>query len=255
MARKPAAEPAGKPDPRKAIVEATMRLAAIQPFEEIRIAEIAREAGVGLADFRDAFPSKGAVLAGFSRMIDRAVLEAHTSDLAGEGGKDRLFDVLMRRLDAMAPYKAGLQGVTEWARRDPGAALALNGVLVNSMRFMMEAADLDHEGWAGALKLQGLVLGWTRLLDTWFTDDEPDLSRTMAALDRMLTRGGGMAARLDDLARLTRPLGTFAAALCERRRRGREGRDERGEEERAPEAPRMRGGWPRDDEGPVIKPA
>lgn len=260
MARKPtsAAEPEKKPDPRKAIVEATLRLAAIQPFEEIRIAEIAREAGVSLADFRDAFPSKGAVLAGFSRMIDRAVLEAHTSDLAGEGGKDRLFDVLMRRLDAMAPYKAGLQGVAEWARRDPSAALALNGVLVNSMRFMMEAADLDHEGWAGALKLQGLVLGWTRLLDTWFEDDEPDLSRTMAALDKMLTRGGGFAARLDDVARIARPLGAFATALCASRRRGGErGADVRGrEDERAPEpARRMRGGWPRDDEGPVIKPA
>jgi hypothetical protein len=64
-----------------------------------------------------------------------------------------------------------------------------------------------------------------------------------------------MAARLDDLARLTRPLGTFAAALCERRRRGRDDRREEDREERAPEPPRMRGGWPRDDEGPVIKPA
>lgn len=261
MARKPtsAAEPEKKPDPRKAIVEATLRLAAVQPFEDIRIADICREAGVSLADFRDFFPSKGAVLAGFARMIDRQVLEAHSNDLAGEGGKDRLFDVLMRRLDAMAPYKAGLQGVAEWARRDPAAALALNGVLVNSMRFMMEAADLDHEGFAGALKLQGLSLGWTRLLDTWFADDEPDQSRTMAALDRLLTRGGGIAARIDDVARITAPLRTFAGALCDTRRRGRARRDEERDSWRdePPEpAPKpMRGGWPRDDEGPVIKPA
>ncbi|MBL8589841.1 MAG: TetR/AcrR family transcriptional regulator [Methylobacteriaceae bacterium] len=251
-----AGKTAPKPDPRKAIVEALMRLAAIQPFEEIRIVDIAREAGVSLADFRDAFPSKGAVLAGFSRLIDRAVLEGQSDDLAAEGGKDRLFDVLMRRLDAMTPYKAGLQGVTEWARRDPAAALALNGVLVNSMRFMLEAADLDHEGLAGALKLQGLVIGWTRVLDVWFEDDEPDLSRTMAALDRMLTRGGGVAARLDDLHRLSAPLRTFAAALCDRRARSarrESAREQTQAEEPAPR--RMRGGWPRDDEGPVIKPA
>ncbi|MBK9082362.1 MAG: TetR/AcrR family transcriptional regulator [Rhizobiales bacterium] len=252
------AAPAARPDPRKAIVEALLRLAAVQPFEDIRISDVAKEAGVGLADFRDAFPSKGAVLAGFSRMIDRAVLEGNSDDLAGETGKDRLFDALMRRLDAMAPYKAGLQGVTEWARRDPSAAFALNGVLVNSMRFMMETAGLDHEGLAGSMKLQGLVLVWTRVLDVWFADDDPGLAGTMAALDRELERGGGFARRLDDLHRLAAPLRTFAAALCDTRRRmaGRRADEAAREPDlEAEPAPRMRGGWPRDDEGPVIKPA
>lgn len=48
--------------PREAIVEALMRLAAEQPWNDIEIADIAREAGVTLAEFRDAYPSKGAVL-------------------------------------------------------------------------------------------------------------------------------------------------------------------------------------------------
>src|ERR1700691_172868 len=117
-------------DSKTAIVEAMMKLAGERRFEDISIRDIAAEAGVSLADFRDAFPSKGAVLAGFSRRIDRAVLEKQSDDLAGEEAKDRLLDVLMRRLDAMAPYKAGLRGVAQWLPREPLSALAVNQLVV-----------------------------------------------------------------------------------------------------------------------------
>lgn len=208
---------APKASPRDRIVDALMALAAEQPFEEITISQVADRAGVSLADFRDAFPSKGAVLGAFSRRIDRAVLEKPADDLAGESARDRLFDVLMRRLDAMAPYREGLKGVSEWASRDPGAALALNRLALNSMRFMLEAAGLDSESGAGALKLQGLVLAWRRVLQVWFRDLDPSYAKTMAELDRQLTQGGRIAARLDDAYRLTAPLRTFARALCDTR--------------------------------------
>lgn len=256
-----------RPDPRKAIVEATMRLAAEQPFEAIRIAAICREAGVTLAQFRDLFPSKGAVLGALSRQIDHAVLSRASGDLADEGAKDRLFDVLMARLDAMAPYKAGLKSVADYARSDPGVAWNLNTMMLNSMRFMMEAAELDHEGVVGAMKLQGLVGLWTRVMNVWFEDDDPGLSRTMAELDRLLDQGGAMATRLDDIHRLTSPLRYFAAAILSTglRPRARARRDEdEGEagketwpddlaDDADPAPPRdekvkpLRGGWPEEE--------
>ena len=164
-----------------------MALAGEQRFEDISISAICAKAGVSLADFRDFFPSKGAVLAGFSKRIDRIVLDGHSDDMAKEDAKERLFDVLMRRLDAMAPYREGLREIAQWLRRDPMSALAVNQVVVNSMRFMLEAAGIDSEGGAGALKLQGLALAWARIVNVWLDDEEPDLSKTMAALDRELT--------------------------------------------------------------------
>ena len=151
----PTTSQAGKSaDPRARIIDALMRLAAERAFEDIAIRDICAAADVTLADFRDAFPSKGAVLGGFSKRIDRAVLSHGAAELASEAPRERLFDVLMRRLDAMAPYRDGLRGIAAWLRRDPAAALAMNRESVNSMRFMLEAAGIDSDGAAGALKLQ-----------------------------------------------------------------------------------------------------
>jgi AcrR family transcriptional regulator len=207
-----------KSDPKTAIVEALLALAGERSWEDIHIMDIAQRADVSLSAFRDHFPSKGAVLAAFARKIDKEVLDGTTDDLNGEPAKERLFDVLMRRLDALAPYKLGVEGIVEWARRDPMAAAALDRLEINSMRFMLEAAGIDSEGPVGALKLQGLVFAWIRVLRTWFRDDDPALASTMAELDRALTRGGRFVARAEDLNRLTSPLFSIARALFERRR-------------------------------------
>ena len=209
-------------DPRSRIIDALLALAAEERFEEITISAICVKAGVSLADFRDAFPSKGAVLGGFSKRIDRIVLEAQTEEMATEEPKERLFDVLMRRLDAMGPYREGLREVTQWLRREPLAALAVNQVVINSMRFMLEAAGIESEGGAGALKLQGLALAWSRVIEVWLDDEEPELSKTMAALDRELTRGERIVARVDSLERFAGPLKALTRAAFDTRRRAAE---------------------------------
>src|SRR5215211_874514 len=99
-----AANPEVSSSPRQTVIEATMRLAADRPWNGIELVDIAREAGISLAELRDLFPSKGAILGGFSRMIDRKVLEGSSDDLTGEPARERVFDVIMRRLDAMTPY-------------------------------------------------------------------------------------------------------------------------------------------------------
>ncbi len=203
--------------PRDAIVDALLELCAERRWEEISISDVAERAGVTLSQFRDCFPSKGAVLAAFSRRIDKMVLDGMDDALAAEPAKERLADVLMRRLDAMSPWREGLKGVTEWARRDPLGAAALNRMVVNSMRFMLEAARIDSEGPLGAIKLQGLTLAWARVLQVWFEDRDEGLGRTMAALDRELTRGGRLVGYAQDIHHLTAPLRAFAGALCRAR--------------------------------------
>ncbi|MDX7950712.1 TetR/AcrR family transcriptional regulator [Lichenihabitans sp. Uapishka_5] len=219
---------APRPSPRDAIIEALFELAAEREWKDISVSQIAERANLSLADFRDAFPSKGAVLGGFSRKIDQAVLRQNTNDLKDETPKERLFDVLMRRLDAMAPYRLGLQGVADWLRRDPVAAAAMNRPALNSMRFMLEASGINTEGQAGTLKTQGLVLAWSRVVSVWLRDEDPGLAATMAALDRELTRGETLASRVDDLERLATPLRLLAEGLMSVGKRARGGATEAG---------------------------
>ena len=222
MATKPNHEPKSPPtEARGKIVDALMTLAAERRFEDISVRDISKAAGVSLADFRDAFPSKGAVLAGFTRRIDRVVLAQDDGELSEENSRERLFDVLMRRLEAMAPYREGLREITAWLRREPAAALAMNSVAMSSMRFMLEAAGIEAEGASGAIKVQGLALAWARVLQVWLDDDEPTLSKTMAELDRVLTRGERAVAGLDRVSALTSPFSAIAKAAFDAGRRAR----------------------------------
>jgi AcrR family transcriptional regulator len=201
---------------RDKIVDAFMALLAERRFEAIGFADIAARAGVSLAECRDAFGSTFAVLAGHSKRVDRKVLASGDADLAEELPRERLFDVLMRRLEAMAQHKRAIRSLLRSARRNPPLALALNGLAVRSQQWMLTAAGIEAAGPPGALRAQGLALLYVSVLRTWVEDDDPGLARTMAVLDRELARGERWAGFLGDLCRLVPP-------RC-RSRRERQGR-------------------------------
>src|SRR5665647_1281053 len=123
----PAAAPRGSSDRDKAI-DALMALLAEQSFEEIGLAEVAGRAGLKLSQLRAEFGSTLAILAAHIKDIDRAVLAGGDADKGFEPARERLFDVLMRRLEVLAPYKQAVRSVLCSVRRNPGLAFALNGL-------------------------------------------------------------------------------------------------------------------------------
>ena len=138
-------------------------------------------------------------------------------DLAGEPARERIFDVLMRRFDALQPYKPALRRITQDLRYDPVSLAALNKVSLNSQRFMLAAAGIDTEGPLGALKLQGAVLVYANAMRTWLDDDDPAQAKTMARLDRELRRGERVIEGAEDLRRLSAPLRAVGRALMQGR--------------------------------------
>ena len=219
-------------------VDALMRLAAEQPWDDIELADIAREAGLSLSEMRDLFPSKGAMLEGFTRRIDKAVIEGTNEDLVGEPARERIFDVFMRRLDAMAPHKRALRRISYALRSDAFSLTALNRSALNSMRYMLAAAGVPTEGPLGFVKLQGSVIAFANVTETWFDDDDPSHAKTMARIDRELTRGERFLERADDVRRLTAPLRAIGQALLDggRRAKRRSERTDMEGEERDPAA-------------------
>lgn len=193
MARRPKRErrtPAPPPPPRGTsdrdkAVDALMALLAERSFEDIGLAEVAGRAGLKLSQLRAEFGSTLAIYAAHVKDIDRAVL-AGGEDMTEESPRERLFDVLMRRVDAMAPYKEAVRSMLRSARRHPSLALALNAMAVRSQRWMLEAAGIKTSGPRGALRAQGAALLFARVLDVWLHEDDAAMDRTMAALDRGL---------------------------------------------------------------------
>jgi AcrR family transcriptional regulator len=195
--RKAPPKPAGSD--RERIVGALMQLLAEKPIERIDLNEVAARAKVSLTRLREEFASTLSILAAQMKEIDRAVLDGIDADMAKEPPRDRLFDVLMRRLEALAPYKLSVRSLMRSAMCNPGLALALNGLGVRSMRWMLAAAEIKTSGTKGALRAQGLALIFAQVLRDWVHDDDPGLARTMAELDRGLSRGESWSRLLDDV--------------------------------------------------------
>jgi AcrR family transcriptional regulator len=224
MARTPKRSASGSPPPpapdgkseRDRIVEAFMALLGEQPLEQIGMGEIAAGAGVSLAELRHVFGSKLAILAAYLKDIDRQVLAGIDAEMAQEPPRERLFDVLMARIEALAPHKAAVASLIRSASRNPGLAVALNGLAVRSQQWMLTAADISASGPRGMVRAQGLALLFASVLRTWLHDEDPGLARTMSALDRALARGQRFSGFLDDLCKIP---ACVCGARSRRRRR------------------------------------
>src|ERR1700712_4898596 len=126
MARKTKNPPKADAEPvisdkpaRERIVDALLILLAEQSFEDIGLAQLATAADVSLADLRDEFGSTMAVLAAFTKGIDRAVLAGGDADMEDELPRERLFDVLMRRLELLSPHREAIRSLLRSVSRDP----------------------------------------------------------------------------------------------------------------------------------------
>ena len=225
------ASPPPADTPRAKIVEAFMALLAEQPFEKIGLADIADRAGVSLADLRGEFGSPIAILAAHAKELDRQVLAGSDPDMDEESPRERLFDVLMRRLELLAPHKEAVRSLMRSARRDPPLALALNAMTVRSQQWMLTAAGIHASGPQGMVRSQGLALLFANVLRTW-VDDDDDQTKTLAALDSQLARGQRFVGLIDELCRIPQAACAFRDRLRNARRSHRRDRD-RDTEDRA----------------------
>ena len=177
------------------IIDAAFELALERGWRDLSLAEIAEAAGLPLSQVYPAFPSKQAILNGFSRGIDAAMLAEGTEDL-DLPARDRLFDMIMRRFDALQPYKEALGVILQDQLRDPLAACCGLGRLGHSMAATLEAAGFSTTGCRGVLRIKGLSAIYLSAVRVWLRDDSEDMAKTMAHLDKQLARVDSLIGRL-----------------------------------------------------------
>ncbi len=193
MAKKPST---GKGGARKAVskdletrlIDAMLALAVRDGWQGVTLPAIAEGAGAKLSELYPAWRSRMAVLAAFMRRVDRAVVETDFAFAPEDSARDRLFEVLMRRFDALQPHREAVGRIRAGMARDALGSAAMTCQLGCSMAWMLEAAQLSPAGVTGKVKIAGLTGLWLRCMSVWVEDDSKDMSRTMAALDRGLAR-------------------------------------------------------------------
>ncbi len=171
----------------EAALDVFLGLIADKDFTAVTLRDVAQAANLGLADLYRLYPDKAALVAAFLARVDAEVLAGtpRQSD-PEETARDRLFDTMMRRYDALRPHRAALRAIHGASRRDPLLLLALGPALRRSMAAMLEAAGVPSDGLPGALRQNGLLAIHYAVARVFDRDETGDLSKTMAALDSRL---------------------------------------------------------------------
>jgi hypothetical protein len=131
---------------------------------------------------------------------------------------DRVFDIIMRRLELMDGDKAAVRSIAKAPVSSAAGFMTLAGSLLQSQDWILSAAGIEDNGMRGALKTSGLAWVYVRTLRTWADDDDPGLSRTMAQLDRSLRDGADWINRLETPATLATALASLAKGFMKARK-------------------------------------
>jgi len=175
-------------DPQAALREALLRMVAAGGWRDLSYADIAKDAGLSLAAAYHAYPSKAAILTGIGRDIDARLFGSLDEDPLDGSAKDRLFDLLMRRFDALNEHREAYAALAWELPRTPFEGGCLLFQLRRSLANMLEAAGLSASGLRGALRIEGLGAIYACALRVWLKDETADLSKTMAELDKRLVQ-------------------------------------------------------------------
>ncbi|MGF1474886.1 MAG: hypothetical protein ACFB6S_04905 [Geminicoccaceae bacterium] len=153
---------------------------------------LARKTGRPVEEIYDDLPDRAAVLSALGRHADRAMLGIDGDELDEMSVRERLFEMLMRRLDAMKPFRPALLTIAREGRSDPKAATATLCNLDRALGRLMDMADIPVRGPRRVAVGAAIVFGYLRAVRVWLNDDSEDAAKTMAALDKALARLDGM---------------------------------------------------------------
>ena len=170
------------------IVDAALDEAAAVGWAALTLPGVAVRAKVTLGDVLGLAPTKLCLVMRYFDRVDRLTFGPVTTPNPQDSARDRLFEIIMRRFDALNRHRSGSRAIIGGVARDLAALAAVGLRLHRVMAAMLAAADISTDGLVGCLKIEGLKGVCFLALRAWLSDDNDDMSKTMAALDRALAQ-------------------------------------------------------------------
>ena len=178
---------------RRDLARSALTLAMRRPWKECSLTLFAAEASRPVSDFYGA--SLGEAVDCVEEAFDRAIGDDLEALDPGQSVRDRLFDLIMRRFEAMEQYRVAVLAMEQGQDRDPTLLAAAHQRHVRCARWVLVLAGLEADGMTGQARAQGLgvIIGQARA--AWRGDEDGDFAKTMASLDKNLRRAEEMFGR------------------------------------------------------------
>lgn len=173
---------------RNKILSAALDVAASHPWEFVAMVQIADAADLDLSVVTAKFATKSDIVAAIIDGLDTEVEDAFPEVAKDASMRDRLFDVLMERIELANQHRAAHISFFKsfgWTKESSCNDITL---LKSSMTRMARCVGMETDGLFGGIYLAGLSLAYLWVLLTWMNDTLPDLGKTMAELDKTLGR-------------------------------------------------------------------
>lgn len=178
---------------RRDLARAALSLAAATPWRELTLARLADVAARPVSDFYGA--SLWDAVDCVEEAFDRAIADSTEELDPQQTVRDRLFELIMRRFEAMEQHRAAVFAMEQGLDRDPTLMASAHQRHVRCARWVLALAGLEADGMTGQARAQGLavIIGQARI--AWRGDSAGDFAKTMASLDKNLRRAEEMFGR------------------------------------------------------------
>lgn len=180
------------------LAKSALALTEQTSWSRLTLSDLCADADVNLTTCARENITKADVAGQLDHLLDEAMLGATSKVDRSQGVRDRLFDALMSRFDAMEENRAAWLSILEGEASDALARIARQARRARSAAWALEASGVTASDMRGAGRVIGLAR-IIRLADAAWLGDGPDLAKTMACLDQELRKGQAWVERVQGI--------------------------------------------------------
>jgi len=170
------------------LIDVMLEMVASDGWSAVTRDAVALRAGIAVSDVYALCADRGQLLDAYARRVDVAACADAEPGLDAAARYDELLDILMRRFELLQVQRDAVVRLVREVPGDPKTLLARLPQSQRSFAFLAAAAGYPDKGLRGVIFAKAISAVWLATQRDWLRDDTPDLSVTMASLDRNLAR-------------------------------------------------------------------
>lgn len=172
-----------KTDQTKTIIDSALFLAGKQGWDAVSLADIAKKARLPLKTVSASFKDVWAVMEQALRNLESETSATVENNL-GDNWRDNLMEILMTRFELAQGHRDAYLAVAPAVMKHPKLVKRFGKSFYRTMERMLDLADAPCKTQLKPLGVAAMGALFLSLVYAWEQDKTPDLSKTMAAIDK-----------------------------------------------------------------------